>query len=64
MSLCCGLAHAHSNLIEKYFGKNVPMNVSHYIHDLTFGDPETFLAINQLDKSVQNPVAGSRRIAK
>lgn len=32
-------AHAHADLLQKFFGPNAQLDVSHHIHDLSFGDP-------------------------
>jgi hypothetical protein len=53
-------AHAHANLIPQFFGKT-PMNMTHTIHSLSFGDAEAAEQISALDNSVTNPLSGTSR---
>lgn len=52
-------AHAHSNLLYDFFG-NDAMNVSHVIHDLSFGETNI---LNQVKGAYNNPLAGASKSA-
>jgi len=53
-------AHAHANLINLFFG-NKPMNVTHIIHDLSFGGQTHHLA--EIEEANINPLKDSVKIA-
>lgn len=53
-------AHAHANLLPIFF-PNSPMNVSHLIHDLSFGVHTDKLS--RVERAVTNPLKGTKRYA-
>lgn len=52
-------AHAHAHMLASFF-KDKQMNVSHIIHDLSFGDVEEF---RTLENAVVSPLKGTARNA-
>jgi len=53
-------AHAHSNLLSVFFGDK-SMNVTHIVHDLSFGDQTHHLA--EVEEANTNPLKNSLKIA-